>query len=732
MRKILFSIFFTMFFSVMWGQSKLSPYTRHFMASVKDKGTFAEAEKQNPRYVVKEYNNSIAIPAFIYLNEGYSPDVLGEYGVIVRTVVNNMMTADIPLDMVEKISGLDAVMYIDMGVPVESKLDEARNDTKVDDVHSGVNLPAEFRGSGVVVGVVDNGFEFGHPAFYSRDKSELRIKRFWDQYGNGNPPEGYMYGNEYTTSESILAKGTDSSSSTHGTHVLGIAAGADNTDNKNLYGVATDADIALVAINGDEFINSDNTTVLDAVKYIFDYAESVDKPCVVNLSLGSHLGPRDGSSSFDQMLDAMLGPGRIAVGACGNDGGSKCHIEKYFKGGEKDTLATFMDFTYTYMQYGTVEVWGDPGMELSFVPFVYSVNDNKIIKVFEPVEFRQGSVDDKTYEFSPEIDFVSGNVTVNGEINPINGKTHLMLTFNYLVSPEYYKGFYIISENGGKVDMWTENYYSFFNSYNIDGYIDGDDRSTVGEIGGTAKRIISVGAYVTRDHRTQYGIYYPSGETQDDVASFSSHGPTADGRTKPEISAPGTYIISSESSFYDGTKYKYCTVTWNDNKYEYGFMQGTSMASPFITGVMATWLQAYPDMTPEDAKEIMSKTARQDSFTGDLTEPSNVWGYGKIDAYEGIKECLNYESSVGYDVKEKSHVIINGDNDVRILYCCDDSKVDISLFDMQGRCVRNLRLDNVVSGQEIYINTEGFDREIYILRLSGNNNGIVTKKIIVK
>lgn len=734
MRKILLSAFIVMSFATVWGQNKLSPYTRLYLENATKAKQSAEVSKVGPKYAVKtdKENGKTFISAFIHLNEGYSPEILEEYGVIVRTVINNMMTTDIPVDAIEKIAALEGVKYIEMGAPVEKKMDEARKDTKVNEIHSGTDLPEEYRGKGVVVGVVDNGFEFGHPAFYTRDKGESRIKRFWDQNGSGTSPEGFGYGNEYTTSESILAKAYDSNTATHGTHVLGIAAGADNTDNKNLYGVATDADIVLVAVNGNEFINGDNTTVIDAIKYIFDYAESENKPCVVNLSLGSHLGPRDGSSTFDQMLDALVGPGRIVVGACGNDGDSKCHVKKQFKGGEKDTLATFVDFKYTYPQYGTAEVWGDQGMELTFVPFIYSAENNKIHKVYDPVQLSDNTFKDKVYEFNLNDDFVRGTISVKGEINPINQKPHLMLTFDLFNSPGYYKGFYLISENSGDVNMWTENIYSYFNNYGLNGYIDGNDQSTMGEIGGTAKRIISVGAYVTRDHRTEYGIYYPSGEKQDDVASFSSLGPTADGRTKPEISAPGTYIISSLSSVYSGSKYKYCTVTWNDKKYEYGYMQGTSMASPFITGVMATWLQAYPDMTPEDAKKIMSATARQDSFTGDLTTISNTWGYGKIDAYEGIKECIKYESGINSENSKNSHAIINNGNEIRIMYGFEDSEINISLYNLQGVCVNSINIDNVSAGQETCISTDRLDNNIYLMKISGNKTQPTVKKVIVK
>ena len=314
-----------------WGQCKLSPYTQQFVETVR-KENISDVQRLKSAYYFKQDDNKgkIIISAFIHLYDGYDSDILRKFGVNIRTILGNILTADIPLEKLDNIVALDGVKYIEMGSPIRKNLDKAREEARVTDIQKGMSLPEEYRGKDVVIGVVDNGFEFGHPNFYSRDKSVLRIKRVWDQNIQGTPPEGFGYGCEYTTTEDILTKVTDTSNSTHGTHVLGIAAGADNTDDKNVYGVATDAEIVLVSLNGNELINSDNTAVLDGVKYIFDYAKSVNKPCVVNLSLGSHLGPRDGSSTFDLLTSEMLGPGRILVGAAGNDGGSKCHVKKTF------------------------------------------------------------------------------------------------------------------------------------------------------------------------------------------------------------------------------------------------------------------------------------------------------------------------------------------------------------------------------------------------------------------
>lgn len=68
------------------------------------------------------------------------------------------------------------------------------------------------------------------------------------------------------------------------------------------------------------------------------------------------------------------------------------------------------------------------------------------------------------------------------------------------------------------------------------------------------------------------------------------------------------------------------------------------MSSPLVAGVLATWLQARPEMTPEEARYIISQTSRSDDFANGL--PNTVWGYGKIDALEGVKQALALPAAV--------------------------------------------------------------------------------------
>jgi Subtilase family. len=216
---------------------KLSPYTRSFLTRINQPDVSPTQIKALRKEVgVKQSGSQEYVSTFIYLEENAETQALEQIGVKVNTRIKNIITAQVPSDMLETVAALPEVKYVQMGIPVHRKMDKARITSNVDKVQAGTApLSGLYFGKDVVVGIIDNGFEYGHPNFYNKDHTEYRVKRVWDQNALvGTPPAGFTYGKELSTQDEILAAKRDTTDTSHGTHVAGIATGADRS-NKNTY-----------------------------------------------------------------------------------------------------------------------------------------------------------------------------------------------------------------------------------------------------------------------------------------------------------------------------------------------------------------------------------------------------------------------------------------------------------------------------------------------------------------
>ena len=617
-------------------RSKLSPAARHMLAERASSLTRTAADTK--------------VSAYVTLTADGDVEALTALGVEVNVRRGNILTARIPVDALAEVAALPCVTYVQTGTPVSHMMDVARSEGRVDLVQAGTGLSQPYTGNGVVVGIIDSGFEYTHPNFYDSENDELRIKRVWEQgyEDDGTPPAGFTYGREWATPEEIKTVAGDVMSSTHGTHVAGIAAGCD-TSLGDYHGVAPDADIVLVSISNADTEN--NVNISDAISYIYGYADSVGKPCVINMSLGTQVGPHDGTSTFDVLADAMQGPGRLLVGSMGNFGGGNFHAAKTFDGTAADTLRTFVDFLYgvkTTTAGGTIDIWAEPGMEITVNVFTYRTYlDAKVDSFLITLPA------DEAPSVSETLSGTIGAISAYGEISPLNDKPHVMITSGVTSLRSGYKvGFEIVSSSAGTVNVWGDGNYLGLTDNDLEGWTEGDDLASPAEIGGTGTNIITVGAYVTRNEYTTTSSTSITtlSETVGDIASFSGVGPTADGRMKPDITAPGCIIASSMSSYYSSLTSMPLVgyYEWEEGSYcYYGYMQGTSMAAPYVTGVLATWLEANPQLTPDEARQTLMATAVTDEYTGDVASTgSNVWGYGKVDAWEGIKEVLSVAAGI--------------------------------------------------------------------------------------
>lgn len=187
----------------------------------------------------------------------------------------------------------------------------------------------------------------------------------------------------------------------------------------------------------------------------------------------------------------------------------------------------------------------------------------------------------------------------------------------------------------------------------------------------TAFSAISIGAYQTKatwpgrkyedcedpssdfssidmDYTTEPIIYYNDFYLED-IAYFSSRGPSRDGRSQPFISAPGVGIVASLSQVNHAIPGYNCFRCMNRVEFDgyYTTLQGTSMSCPHATGSVAVLLGAAAELgitpAPADMKESLRQGARTDGYTHPAGSypavASDDWGYGKVDVAVSL-DCL--------------------------------------------------------------------------------------------
>ena len=199
-------------------------------------------------------------------------------------------------------------------------------------------------------------------------------------------------------------------------------------------------------------------------------------------------------------------------------------------------------------------------------------------------------------------------------------------------------------------------------------------------------------------------------DSDGNIASFSSQGPTADGRIKPEVCALG---VST-----------YCAGVNSTSAYRYE--NGSSLATPLVAGAAACVLQAHPDWTPQQVREALMMTA------SDPENPDNQYGWGIID----VIEAINYNNPnpfypVYYTLSNPFPNPFNSwiQFDVGIY---SEGKVILTVFDINGKEIERLWSNNIEKGvYPIQWNADGVSSGVYFINLNGKN-GSVNRKICLQ
>lgn len=658
--------------------------------------------------IAKVNKKENTIGAFLRVDGRDTIEKLKEKGFKINNIVSDsLVTATLKIDQIKELSEIEGVKYIQAATSARLLLDKARADAGVDVAQSETNGLGAFTGKGIVIGIVDTGFYSDHIDFYSSDRKRFRIKKYWqqDQWPGKiyKSPEGFDYGRELTDSASITRMHYDLSGQSHATHVAGIASGADK--DSGLQGVAPDADLVIVSTD------LQGNHVIDGVKYCFDYAESVGKPCVVNLSIGDTFGPRDGASETDEALNAMAGPGRIIIGAAGNDGKNIVHAAKTFSAGDEEMKAVL---NCSFGQTAAAEIWGTQGENLSVKAMIVDMTTGKTVSESDLEDTSSPKGVTKTFENY-------GTIQMASEVYPANKRPHVQVVASFSYIPDNMRLVLSIKgENGGQAHVWAA-LSSAIEQVGKEGYTDGDNKYTVNEIGGTGKNVVSVGSYNTRTL-----VEYVNGTSYDNtnyagkvgsISAFSSVGPTLDGRQKPDVAAPGAEIYSAavENGYAGFAAKSQATkkVEYGGKEYYYVENQGTSMAAPFVTGTVALWLQAKPSLTPEEVREIISKSSRSDSSTGDV--PNYRFGFGKIDAMEGLRKLASASGINDTETTQKLYRIVTDRNakTIAVYFAGQGEKARLTVYNSLGQQVVSAEIPS--SGYKA--NVSDLNKGVYIVKL---------------
>lgn len=539
------------------------------------------------------------------------------YGGKVRSIIGNIATVDIPLSAISDIALLPNVSYIEAARLSRPRLDVSVPATKADLLRSGTAPDwTGYTGHNVVIGVVDTGIDLHHKDFKDT-AGKTRILSLWDQNVTGTPPSGFSYGKECSSSSINAGSCTETDTVGHGTHVTGIAAGNGSAtgNGQSAYryiGMAPEADIIFVKTN---FLT---TGIIDGIAYIQARAAALGKPSVINLSLGSHYGPHDGTSLYEQGLDAASGTGKVIVGAAGNEATAAIHAS----GNVISAGSTTVNFNFVYGTDELLDVW-TAGTNTLGIRVTNSANITCTASVAAP--------DNIVHDFPTSC----GDIQIlSASTNPNNGDREIQVS---LANASGSWSFTLTGTNvptSGRFDVWAAAENAIFTDH-VDPTITLVDTST-------ASKTISVASYNTKDHWSSvdgHTYTYSSAITIGDISDFSSIGPrrsctggalTCPGIQKPEIAAPGMGIMST----YSANTSPAPASAWIDQDGKHIIDQGTSMATPHVTGAVALLLQKDPTQTSDQIKTALFTNTAADTFTGlnIRSSPTSTWGYGKLDA----------------------------------------------------------------------------------------------------
>lgn len=460
-------------------------------------------------------------------------------------------------------------------------------------------------GKDIIIVIIDSGINYLHPDFIKSDNT-TKIISIWDQESTLKPPpEGYLFGSEFTREEiNEYIKRNDSSLSVDnigtGTIAAGIAAGL-GRGNSSYDGVAVDAELVVIKLKSykDTFakgkINYEESDFLAGIKYALEVADRENKRMIINLTVGARSTSGIEVSILDS-FEELDGSGRIVVCGAGNEGNTDIHYSGNIQMADKSQdiiiqVGEQVNLDITLCPIGPDKIGAaiiSPGGEMSYVinyapePFVYRGRLN---------------LEDTSYEMRYIYPWIkSGNEMLDITLKNIKpGIWTLRIFPEFIINGNY--SVYLPNKN--LISPQTR-------------FTDSSSDATI-TLFGVIKKVITVGAYNDRTDSLWIG---------------SSKGPVVKRQIKPDIVAPGVDIIGP----YQNDAYNTAT--------------GTGVSSSVVAGIVAIMMSYIISQEEESRNLLFSEPLKTFLMLGATrkeiyTYPNMAQGYGILNLRNTLAAISN-------------------------------------------------------------------------------------------
>ena len=464
------------------------------------------------------------------------------------------------------------------------------------------NPHLNLEGQGVLVGIIDTGIDYTHPAFRNPD-STSRIISIWDQtIKRGAPPQDFTFGTEYQTENINNALSSDSPHSMvpvsdptgHGTSIASIIAGSPN-DMVNFSGVAPKSELVVVKLKEakqnikDIFCVPKDTAcymesdIMLGIRYVYSVSQALRRPMVICLALGTNQGGHDGNGALSSYLDYLSQLPWIGISiSAGNEGIAGKH---YYNATMEAPFQN--DFELLI---------GENDHEFSFE--IWSSYARLSVEILAPNR-------ETTQQIFPSLfncrrfQFIFHNC--------------ILWVNNIFFEQDTGDQLILVRFHNALPGIWTirirnlENEAFSFHSWlpaepllSDATYFIRPNPDTTITSPGNSYHPLAVTAYNQIDKR---------------IIQASGRGYTRTGHIKPDLAAPGHQIP--------------CALPQN----RYGNASGSGAAAAFAGGAIAIFLEwsvsrgNYTSITGNDISRLLTRGTRRNP---DIMYPNNIWGYGEL------------------------------------------------------------------------------------------------------